>query len=364
MCGTSLDGIDAALVAIDDDARRRYTVERFATYALADELRRRLLRVQSGSGVAALDFSRLHCDVGTAFGEAASAIARDAEIAFVASHGITVAHDGGAPHTLQVGDAFRIRERMGGVPVAYDFRAADCAAGGTGAPLVPFVDALLFGDAAEDRVALNLGGIANLTVLRRGADADDAIAFDSGPANMTIDGYLVRRTADTERFDRDGARAARGRIDDALLASLADDPYYRQAPPKATGRERFGDAFFLRFGDALDRLALDDAVATLTALTARTVAAAIGAYAPPGARVIASGGGRRNPTLMRALASALPDSAIDGSEAYGVDPDAKEALAFAVLGDTLLAGRRAGLPRVTGARSSALLGAIAPDARF
>ncbi len=357
MCGTSLDGIDAAVVAVGEDTEPKYRVERFTTFPLASELRERLLAAQGPGVLSAMAFAELHRDVGEAFGVAARAVAGDLPIAFVASHGITIAHDADSSTTLQIGDAFRIREMMRGVPVAYDFRAADCAAGGTGAPLVPFVDRILFADGSEDRVALNLGGIANLTVLRR--DGRMPIAFDSGPANMTIDGYVARRTNGAQRFDRDGALAASGNVDDALLATMLGDPYYAILPPKATGRERFGEAFLARYAAELDMLSLPDAVATLSALTAETVAAAIRINAPAGARVIVSGGGRHNTALFAMIAERLPGYTVVGSEAFGIDPDAKEALAYAVLGDALLRGVPAGMPSVTGASYPALLGAIA-----
>jgi anhydro-N-acetylmuramic acid kinase len=180
---------------------------------------------------------------------------------------------------------------------------------------------------------------------------------------MAIDGYVARRTNGTRAYDRDGAFAAAGTASRPLLDAMLDNPYFAAAPPKSTGRERFGEAFLARYGPLLDVLTLEDAVATLTSLTAETVAAAIVAHGPRGARIIVSGGGRHNAALMRELAARVPASAVVGSETLGVDPDAKEALAFAMLGDAVLRGVRAGLPAVTGARHPALLGAIAPDAR-
>ncbi len=359
MCGTSLDGIDAVRVSLEPrGAGYAVATLAFATVALEPELRARVLAAYPPAHSDALALSRLHADVGDAFGRAALAVgASNAD--FVASHGITLAHDGEEHHTLQIGDPFRIREATGRT-VIYDFRSADTAAGGQGAPLVPYVDHLLLASPAETRVALNLGGIANLTVIPAGGAASDLIAFDSGPANLPIDTYVELRTAGRERYDPAGAYAAEGTADAALLATLLDDPYLRTAPPKSTGRERYGQPFIARVRAHLDALALADALATLTAFTVRTVADAVRGAAPRAARVIVSGGGAHNRTLLNGLAAALPGVAVMRSDAFGIDPDAKEAIAFAILGRETLRERPAGLPRVTGARGTRLLGAIAP----
>ncbi len=353
LSGTSLDGIDVAVcnVRLRDDGAS-VTCERFVTVPFDEALRARIVAAYPPAPVGALELSALHAAIGEAFGDAVRAVAADLPLDAVASHGVTLAHDNAARHTLQLGDAFRIRERTG-TTVVYDFRSADTAAGGTGAPLVPFVDALLFADHAPC-VALNLGGIANLTVLPEG------IAFDTGPANLPSDTYLQSRSAGAQRYDRDGRLARAGSIDEPLLAHLLDDPYLRSAPPKTTGREEYGAPFVARWRDALDALPLADAIATLAALTVRSVADAIAAYAPHARLAIVSGGGARNPALLDGLRAALPQVTVSTSDAYGIDADAKEAVAFAVLGAMTLAGRAAGLPRVTGARGPRVLGAIAP----
>jgi len=359
MCGTSLDGIDAARVSLEPRGAG-YAVETlaFAMVPFDPQLRARVQAAYPPARLGALALSRLHADVGDAFARAARAVgAWDAD--FVASHGLTLAHDGNAHHTLQIGDPFRIREATGRT-VIYDFRSADTAAGGQGAPLVPYVDALLLASATETRVALNLGGIANLSVMPAGRDAGALIAFDSGPANLPIDTYVELRTAGRDRFDRAGRLAAAGTADDALLAELLDDPYLRAAPPKSTGRERYGGAFVGHLRARLDAHSLEDAVATLTAFTVATVADAIRRYAPDAARLIVSGGGVHNLSVLAGLERALPGLAIERSDAYGVDADAKEAIAFAILGREALRERPAGLPRVTGARGPRVLGAIAP----
>jgi anhydro-N-acetylmuramic acid kinase len=358
MSGTSLDGIDAVRVAVRR-TERGYAIETLAFVMLpfAPSLRARILAAYPPAKLDALTFSALHADVGAALAQAALAVGA-AGADYVASHGLTIAHDGDAHHTLQIGDPFRVREATG-CSVIYDFRSADTAAGGSGAPLVPYVDALLFAEAGETRVALNLGGIANLTVLAPGGAPGDAIAFDCGPANLPIDGYVEARTAGQVRFDRDGALARAGRPDEALLAMWLADAYFHRPPPKSTGRERFGAPFLERHRAALDALAFPDAVRTLTELTVRSVAGAIRAYAPNAARTIVSGGGAHNLAILDGLRAELP-GAVETSQAHGIDPDAKEAIAFALLGYETLRERPAGLPQITGARGARILGAIAP----
>jgi anhydro-N-acetylmuramic acid kinase len=358
MSGTSLDGIDAVRIAVHPRGQG-FAVETrsFATLPFTAELRARILAAYPPAALDAVALSALHADVGDAFAQAALAAgATDAD--YIASHGLTIAHDGDAHHTLQIGDPFRIRE-LTGRTVIYDFRSADTAAGGSGAPLVPYVDALLLGDAGETRVALNLGGIANLTVLAAGASPRDAIAFDCGPANVLIDTYVEIRTEGKMRFDRGGTFAREGSANETLLAVWLADPYFARQPPKTTGREHFGAPFIERHRAALNSLPLEDAVRSLTELTIRSVAAAIRTYAPDAARTIVSGGGAQNLMLLEGLRAALP-GAVETSGAYGVDPDAKEAVAFALLGYETLRGRPAGLPRVTGARGPRVLGAIVP----
>jgi anhydro-N-acetylmuramic acid kinase len=264
---------------------------------------------------------------------------------------------------MQIGDPYAIRDALRAT-VVFDFRRADCAAGGNGAPLVPHVDALLFGASDEDVVALNLGGIANVTVLSRGVPPSVLAAWDTGPGNMLVDAFVRARTGGVETFDRDGAYAARGTASARVVAELtAREIFYLiQPPPKSTGRERFGAQLLADQDDLFAPLSLEDGCATLCAFTAATVSDALAAYGPPGARVIASGGGTRNPALMRALAERLAanGSTLVPSSTYGVDPDAKEALAFAVLGYETLRGRPANVPRATGATRPAVLGAIAP----
>jgi anhydro-N-acetylmuramic acid kinase len=358
MSGTSLDGVDAALVEIRPRASG-YAIDvlRFATYPFDEELTHALgaLLPPNPGSVAAV--ASLHHDLGSVFARAACKVAGSNPIDFVASHGQTVWHDGTRSITLQLGDAFVIRQAVRAT-VCYDFRSADCAAGGHGAPLVPYVDALLFADPGEDRIALNLGGIANLTLLP--ASARPTVGFDTGPGNMLIDAFVRERSAGALPFDCDGRLAEAGRVDEALLASMLSDEYFAQSPPKSTGRERFGAQFLAKHRAQLARLSTEDGAATLTDLTAASVASAIAASGFLGARLIVSGGGAFNPWLISRIGARLEGAAVERSDAMGVPADAKEAIAFAVLGYETLRGRAANVPAVTGAREAVPLGAIAP----
>lgn len=360
MSGTSLDGIDAALVEIQP-LGRSYAVDlvRFLTHPFERDLREMLRNALPPNAGTLADVAHLHNALGHAYARAASAIAGSDRIGFVASHGQTVWHDGAAHVTLQLGDAFVIREAVDAT-VCYDFRSADCAAGGHGAPLVAWVDALLLGSADEDRVALNLGGIANVTLLRAGALPMEAIAFDTGPANMLLDLFVRERTGGKHTFDEDGALAAAGRVEEKLLRALLADAYFTASPPKTTGREHFGAQFLSRYGGELAHLSTEDGAATLTELTAASIADAIGRAGFSRSRIIVSGGGARNRTLVTALAARLAAARIEPSDALGIPVDAKEAIAFAVLGYETLRGRAANVPAATGAARRVTLGAIAP----
>jgi anhydro-N-acetylmuramic acid kinase len=360
MSGTSLDGIDAALVEIlPRDRGYAIELQRFETRAYEDDLRDALIAALPPNAGSLSEIAGLHNALGRAYARAAKSVAGENPVGYVASHGQTVWHDGDANVTLQLGDPFPIRELLGAT-VCYDFRSADCAAGGRGAPLVPWIDGLLLGSAHEDRVALNLGGIANVTLLRAGAQPEEAVAFDTGPANMLLDAFVSKRTGGQRRFDRDGALALAGRVDDSLLALMLNDDYFAAKPPKTTGRERFGKQFLDRFGDSFDKLSTQDGAATLAALTAASVAQAIEAAGFAQARLIVSGGGARNRALVTALAARLPGARVEPSDAMGLPVQAKEAIAFATLGYETLRGRAANVPSATGAVARVVLGAIAP----
>jgi anhydro-N-acetylmuramic acid kinase len=311
-------------------------------------------------------------ELGARFADAAAAVAWDAGVNLdsvdaIASHGQTVAHHPEHRATLQIGDPSVIAERTGCRTVA-DFRTRDVAAGGEGAPLAPFFHFAALGDPTESRLVLNLGGIANVTWIPRGARPEDVVAFDVGPANALLDGVVQAFSEGRERFDADGARARRGRVDESLLAKLLDDDFLRRPPPKSTGRERYG----LREAEALAAAwtaqgrAPDDLVATLVAFSARAVADAcrdfLGGDGSVG-RVLVGGGGARNPATMDALRRAMPGAVVEPMDALGVPSAACEAMAFALMGRNALLGLVNHLPRCTGARRAAVLGEIAPGWR-
>ena len=374
MSGTSVDAIEAALVRFEETGDTLHlTLLAASTHPLPAAVRAAALSVippgrGSARRVCALDF-----EVGEVFAAAAlSAIdaagLTPAAVDLIASHGQTVYHlvEGGRVlGTLQVGQPAVIAERTG-VTVAADFRARDVAAGGQGAPLVSLFDALLLGDATLTRAVQNIGGIGNCTILPAGAAPEAAYAFDTGPGNSLIDHAAAALSGGRLRCDLDGAWAASGEVSEALLSELLAHPYYAAPPPKTTGKELFGPAYV---GGVIARarsLGLPDAdiMATLTALTARTIADAYARFAPAVAEVVVSGGGVHNPTLMQMLTDALPGVALRRAEAFGVPVESKEAIAFALLGYQLVHGRPGNVPGCTGARRATPLGALTPGARF
>jgi anhydro-N-acetylmuramic acid kinase len=257
--------------------------------------------------------------------------------------------------TLQIGEPAVIAARTG-VPVVADFRPADIAAGGEGAPLVPFVDYLLYRSPRVNRVALNIGGISNITSIPAGGGPDEVVAFDTGPGNMILDTLATRFSGGRERYDRNGRLAAHGRADLPLLRELLADPYFRRRPPKSAGREQYGAEFVTRLLGS--RLARADLMATAAAFTAASIALGIRRFAAWPGELVVSGGGLRNPQVMARLAAFLPGVRLRTSNDFGIDSDAKEAIAFAVLGHETWRRRPANLPSATGARNPVILGKI------
>jgi anhydro-N-acetylmuramic acid kinase len=360
MSGTSLDGIDAALLRIAPSGAR-YAVEllKFVTLPFDDDLASMLRSAVPPNRGSTELVADLHHRIGAAFVDAARAACGNERIGFIASHGQTVWHDGDRSITLQIGDPFLLREALRAT-VCYDFRSADCAAGGHGAPLVPYVDALLLGSDDEDRIAVNVGGIANLTALPRGCDPNAVLAFDTGPGVMNLDAFVRMRTDGALAMDTGGAFAMAGHPQDRVLEAMLDDAYFKLDPPKTTGRERFGAGFLERHRDALAALSLEDGCATLAELTAATIAQGIRACGLENARVLCSGGGIHHRALMRSLQKRLDPARVETTQAMGLPSDAKEAIAFAVLGYETLRERAANSPRATGAVRAVPLGAIAP----
>jgi anhydro-N-acetylmuramic acid kinase len=363
MSGTSLDGVSTALVRLTaDPPGAKLILFRQEPYgsgergAIIDAIARGTPR----------DLAFLHVALGERFAGAVLSLLADAKVSpkdlsFIASHGQTVWHEPGKA-TLQLGDAAVIAERLG-VRVVSDFRARDVAAGGQGAPLVPLADVMLFGHETEGRLLLNLGGMANYTWVPRRGVAEGAFAFDTGPGVAVIDA-VTRRVDPDASYDQGGERARRGRPVQRLLEELLADPYFNEAPPKSTGRERFGIEYADRL---LTRVRSaggsdNDAVATATALTAESIGRAMDRWPgkdKPGELVI-SGGGAKNPALVERLATRVQPRPIVLFDQVFFDGEAKEAVAFAFLGHQSILGRPGNLAAATGARGPRVLGHVTP----
>jgi anhydro-N-acetylmuramic acid kinase len=362
--GTSADGTDAALCAISGHGEATHLEMRaFVTTPFPRALQERIFRVSEANATALCDLDVL---LGEAFAEAAQTVCSTAGVAMsdvdlIGSHGQTAVHHprsaGALGATLQIGEAAVIAERTGR-PVVSDFRVRDVAAGGEGAPLVPLIDHLLFHPLTPGRrrALQNIGGIANVTLV--GATLAELVAFDTGPGNMPLDSVARAASDGAEAYDPDGRRAARGTVDAALLAELHRHPYLAQPRPKSTGRETFGKDFvyplLARFNGRLD-----DLLATLTRFVAETIARAYREALPAMPdEVYVSGGGALNTTLMRHLAEVMAPIPVASTGVLGVDPQAKEAIAFAVLANQTLFGAPGNIPAVTGAAGARVLGKI------
>jgi anhydro-N-acetylmuramic acid kinase len=373
MSGTSLDGIDAALVDIGGDAPETidWRLIHGCTLAFPEERRRRIHdAILHGS---AERLCRLDAELGEWFAEAVERVCREAgmpveAVDLIGSHGQTVWHvppaDGARGSTLQLGDPATIAERTGR-PVVSDFRTRDMAAGGQGAPLVPWIDQVLFAADGRPRALQNIGGIGNVSwVPARGA-AEPVFAFDTGPGNALIDAAVEIATAGRLTYDRDGALAAQGTVDEGLLAELLAHPYFAQEPPKSSGREAFGRPFVERLVDAVrpegDQDWLD-LVATLTELTARSICGAYERWILPRGveQVVLTGGGARNPTLVARIRALLDPLPVADSGTLGLGMDVKEALAFAVLAWAHVRRIPANVPEATGAKGPRVLGSLTP----
>ena len=376
MSGTSHDGVSAALVRIDERSRPAVELLAFKTYPYLSRFRTRLLAAGNQGAAGADELAELNFGLGRAFANAALNLVRGAgvpieDLSFIGSHGHTFFHlppgrarRGAIPSTLQLGESALIAA-VTGVPVVNDFRPMDIALGGEGAPLAPLMHLRLFGDRKLGRVIQNIGGIANATYLPPGVRGDDPrlIAFDTGPGNGPIDAVMGRLSNGRLRMDRDGRMAARGAVNAQLLAELLRHRYFAREPPKSTGREEFGQAFVDQLMKRAAALKLPDAdiVATVTELTARSITQACRRLViplGPVQQLIVTGGGAQNPTLMALLARELPELEVMRAADVGVNGDALEAIAFAVLGYEMLHGRPGNLPSVTGARAPAVLGKL------
>ncbi len=388
MSGTSADGINVALVRLSTRGRGRprYTLLAHEEYPFPAPVRRAVLAMMNAELALVADLARLNFLLGELYAEAVTRTARKhrVKLDLVGCHGQTLYHQGVAQRflgrklavTWQTGEGAVIAVRVG-VPVVSDFRPADMAAGGKGAPLVPFLDYFLFADQrdgsiAQNRVVQNIGGIANLTVIPAGTSLRQVIAFDTGPGNMVMDAVMEELFG--KRYDRDGKIAASGRVLDGVTAKLLSAKFFRERPPRTAGREEFGREYVSRFLQLCRGVSKPDMVATATALTARSIADAVQRFVLPrfaalrpakhqrrhNHQMIVSGGGAKNPTLMAMLHNEIAPFGISlhSSDEFGLPAEAKEAVAFAVLAHETWHRRPSNVPSATGAKRAAILGKI------
>jgi anhydro-N-acetylmuramic acid kinase len=372
MSGTSADGIDVALVRV---VGRKASLENFAAFPFPRRLRETILELGEGLLVTTGDMSQLNFLLGELFASAALAACQKfrvapAQIDVIGSHGQTVFHQGKpAPlhgrriaSTMQIGEPSVIAARTG-ITTVGDFRPADMAAGGQGAPLVPFVDFLLYRHTRIGRAALNIGGIANVTVIPADAKLEEIFAFDTGPGNMVIDALVRHFSGGRKGFDRNAELASLGKLLPGLLQTLLRDRYFSKFPPKTTGREQYGGKYLralLNHREARHANP-EDLIRSATILTALSILDAFHRYIAPKAKVgelIVSGGGARNPLLMAQIASGLDGVRVREAGELGVPGDAKEAFAFAVLACETLRKRASNVPRATGAKKAVVLGKV------
>jgi len=372
MSGTSADGVDVAIV---DIAGRHVEVVAFDMQPYPAKLRERIFQLFRPDTSHVDDICHMNFVLGEVFAEAVLETARKKRVPLesidlIGSHGQTIYHIpkgrrfGGrlVRSTLQIGEPSVIAERTGITTVA-DFRPRDVAAGGEGAPLVPYTDWLLFADRRKARAVQNIGGIANVTYLPAGGGVGDVLAFDTGPGNMVIDRVVHLATKGRQSYDAGGRMAMRGRVVDRLLGELMRHKYLRRRPPKTTGREEFG----VQFADAMyagavkRRIAPADIVTTVTAFTARSIADAYRRFLPKAVdEMILCGGGAWNEALVEMLRKELPSAKVGVMDEYGISVDAKEAVSFAILAYETIRGQPNNMPSATGARRAAVLGKIVP----
>ena len=369
MSGTSADGVDAALTRITGCGLET-RVEQLGFYfqPFDEATRQRILAVCGGDFGGSRELCLLGTHLGKLYAQAVRALLKQTgtpQIDLIGCHGQTVYHiPEETPYlgttirgTLQIGDPSYLAEEFG-CPVVSDFRIRDMAAGGLGAPLVPYTEFLLYRSETEDVALQNIGGIGNVTLLPAGCRLDQVTAFDTGPGNMVMDALAAKITDGKLGYDDGGRLAASGSVIPALLERMLQDPYLSRKPPKTTGREYYGEAYvesLLRFGD----YPLADILATATRFTAESIALSLRRFAPRmPARLVVGGGGSRNPTLLRFLREALPECRVQIQEDLGYDSDAKEAVAFAMLANEALFGICNNAPSATGASHGVVMGRI------
>jgi anhydro-N-acetylmuramic acid kinase len=376
MSGTSADGINVALVRISRRRGSRFELLRHAEYPYPKAVRAAVLAAMNATRASVAALARLNFLLGELYSDAVLATQRTGRVKLdlVGCHGQTIYHQGepaiflgrAIAATWQTGEAAIIAARVG-VPVIADFRPGDMAVGGKGAPLVPFLDYMLFRNARIGRIAQNIGGIANLTAIPAGAAPSDVVAFDTGPGNMVIDAVTERLFG--QPFDRGGRIAASGKVLDKVVSKFLGHAFFQKKPPKTAGREEFGREFVRDFLRACGRGRKQDAVATATALTAKSIAEAVRRYvvrntAPRHKRtfreMILSGGGAKNSTLVAMLTNELVSLAVQlrFSDEFGLPSEAKEAVGFALLAYETWHRRPSNVPSATGAKRAAVLGKI------
>tara|TARA_B100001250_G_scaffold60503_1_gene47217 strand:+ start:1671 stop:2810 length:1140 start_codon:yes stop_codon:yes gene_type:complete len=364
MSGTSIDGIDVAIVDLwFEDGGLKYELRGFITVPISVSLRQEILEICEGRGDIKL-LCRLNFLLGDLFADAVI-FAIDAagidvsEVDLIGSHGQTVCHFpyDNPPSTLQIGESSVIAQRTGIVTVS-DFRPADMAMGGQGAPLVPLADHLLFADSKRGRMLLNIGGIANVTILPSGGNPRDICAFDTGPGNMLIDAAVEYVSSGSELFDENGTRASNGEVNEELLKSLLSHRYFCRRPPKSTGREEFGKKFFDKVIADSD-CEKDSIVTTFTELSAQSIASALDFFSAESIDEIwVAGGGIHNSYLMGRLRQLISSVPVRSLAELGLDPDAREAVSFAVLANQTIFGKVGNVPEATGASGPVVLGKI------
>lgn len=356
--GTSMDGVDAALVGIDGNA---ISLLRYLEVPYPDDLRQALERAVTTDAVSLSGLAALHVRVGREFAAAAVALLSEAgqsagEVSAIGSHGQTLWHapSGAVPCTLQIGDGASIAA-FTGLSVVCDFRSSDVALGGQGAPLVPLFHEALFGRTGRPTAVVNIGGIANITLLP-GTDSGGLVAFDTGPGNTLMDGWAALHLG--LAFDAAGAWARSGKLLPDLLDRLLEEPYFSRMTPKSTGRELFNLAWLRQRLGAHEAGAPEDVQRTLVELTAVTIAQDILRHQPEGDAVLVCGGGTRNLMVIERLTDLLPRRRVESTDQVGVPSAALEAMAFAWLAHRRIIGQAGNAPSVTGAAKSAVLGAL------
>lgn len=374
MSGTSADGVDAALTTITGSGTDMHLIlDAFVSIPFERSVHDRILEIASGVFGGAREICLMNALLGKLYLNACEAVCEEGgidpkEVDLVGCHGQTVFHQPEPTaylgeqiaSTLQIGDPSILCEKLNAVVVS-DFRVRDMAAGGQGAPLVPYAEYLMYRNSEKNIALQNIGGIGNITLLRKNCDLDEIIAFDTGPGNMLIDAAVMRLTDGKETYDKDGMHAAEYGCSEKLLQDLMQDGYLHKKPPKTSGREYYGKEFLDRVYEKAEKLSLSkgEVLRTLTRYTAETIAYSVREYLPviPD-RLVISGGGSMNPVLMADLRAALPEVEVLRNEDIGLSSDAKEAVAFAILANEAIEGNAGNVPSATGAAHRVVLGKI------